>query len=229
MTLLEIRQNFIKRSGRADFAETETEENDVDKGADFFINGALRDLDLEQDNAETTSSFVRALAADGYTVDMMHNRSITKVYFTDSDGAEVELEKKSFEWTLKNYPKLGSETSGTPSYWSNYPTKRAPEQVGAGSHYTMKSILIMAPTDLATTITVFGRFWSEQLKLNHDENHWSVHYPQLLILAACRNLEGWYRNTQGYNDWDKLVEKQLLNIDKDLVEQNIVDNDSMRG
>lgn len=229
MDLLWIRRKFAERSGRADLVKDGLEGNDTDNGADFYINAACRDLDLEQDTEYTMAQHQFTLAIDAYEIDVLNSRSINKVYYTSTDNAQVELKIKSYEWMRKTYPKLGSTDSGSPTYWAVQSKRRSPEQKGGGPHPENMSILILPPTNASTAVTIFGRFWSDKLKENGDENYWSVNFPELLVLATCRNAEGWYRNTQGYNDYDRLVQKALLGIDKDLAEQEMMGKSGMRG
>ncbi len=229
MNLLEVRQKFIKFSGRADLAKTDVVLNDTDTGADFFIQGASIDLDLEQDHIHTEASFERALAIDEYDLDLKHCRVVNAVYFEDSDEELVKLDKLTYEGLIKKYPELGSTDSRTPAHYAVQPIRRAPQQVGAGDSVELVSVVVLPPTDTATTITVHGEFFSYPLEINTDENYWSLNFPHILVLATLRHMEGFYRNTQGYNDMDKLVKERLMGLDKDLANWSTIDNLNIKG
>lgn len=227
MNLLEIRQKFIKLSGRADLAKGNN--NDTDAGADFFIRSASMDLDLEQDHIHTGASFVKAFAVDDYELDMKHCRLISAVYYEDTDREQVRIDLLSYQKLVKNYPKLGSTTSGTPADYALQPVRRAPEQIASGKPIELISAIIMPPVDTATTITVHGDFFSYPLTQNDDVNYWSENFDYILVLAALRNMEGFYRNSQGYKDWDLLVKERLEGLDKNLADWSTVENLNIKG
>jgi hypothetical protein len=232
MNLLEVRQKFIKLSGRADLATTSTgstELHDVDNGADFFINAAVRLLDREQENTTTESWFEKNISAGEFLVELTSCRNISQIWFVNSEGIETKLEWKSFEELRVDYPELGSTDVGVPYNWARYPNVRNPLQLFEGARLDTTSILIMPPTDAAITVKIYGKFYSAKLVNNMDENFWSMNHEDILVMATLREIEGFYRNTEGYNDFDRITGKKLRGIDVDLASIDAADAMEMEG
>ncbi len=220
MNLLEIRQKFVKLSGREDL---------LDVSGNFFIQGAVTDLDLEQETGEDFNWYEESFAIGDYKTKMKHCRSIQAVWFVDSDDETVLLSKLLYDEFVVKYPALGETDDGTPAHWAKNPLQRDPDNRLAGTSVEYTGAIIMPPTDEAVTIKIYGVFHSVPLEEDEDENFWSVRYPNLLVMAALRNLEGFYRNTQGYNDFDKIIQRKLIGIDKDLAEANTAGEMKMKG
>ena len=62
-----------------------------------------------------------------------------------------------------------------------------------------------------------------------DENYWSIEHPMLLLYAALYEMEVSYRNTEGAKDWDLALSRELADLDKDTVEEEVHDADFMEG
>lgn len=103
--------------------------------------------------------------------------------------------------TTDNKPITGGDYA---DYWEALTTSAGSAWAEASSYLSCK-------------IKIYGKFHSKALSSNTDTNYWSENYPNLLVMAALRNLEGFYRNTQGYNDYDRIVKDRLIEIDSDLV------------
>jgi len=238
MNLLEIRQQFIAHSGRYDLATTSSGNHeqansvyfaDTDVGADFFIQGAIKDLDLEQDTDRSLMYYDEEdLAADSYTFTLTQCRNIQQVWFKDTDDDWNELLKKDYDWLLRNYEELGDTDSGDPAYWAHNPIYRDPANI-VSANIPKVGVIFMPPTEEIITVRVFGTFHALALSSNTDVNFWSSEYPSILVLACLRNLEGFYRNSQGYNDYDNMIQKKLFGLDKDLAEWSTAKSMQMEG
>jgi hypothetical protein len=231
MNLLEIRQHFIKKSGRFDLATTSTgsaEQWDIDNGANFYIQSACRALDRAQEQAE--GYYEQNAAIGDYYIDLPDCRQVSRITFINSDGEESEsLGKMDISAFLEEYPALGGEDTGAPLHWSIYPRVRPPRQKFLGPKEDIQAIAIMPPTDEAIIVRIYGKFFSATLENDMDENFWSVNHPDVLIRAALREIEVDYRNTQGYNDFSRYIDDQLLGIDKDLAAADAADIIEMEG
>jgi len=216
--LLGIRQKFIELSGRINLASTAVTDYDTDAGADFFIRGGSLDLDLEQDNLMSWAEHQEALAIGEYDIQIDYCKNVQEAYYLNADGKMMPLTKKSYNYLIDEYPELGNTDSGAPLYWAPYPTRRVPAQIISGRAVNVISVMIMPPTDEAITVSLYTKSYSYPLTDNDDENFWSLNFPHILILAALRNLEGFYRNTQGYKDYDAIIDAKLIGLDKDLAE-----------
>lgn len=212
MTLLEIRRKFITLSGRYDLATTTTTQFDTDNGADFFINAAVHTLDLSQEVGQNDEYVESNLVAGNYSVTVQGPRYIKSVWLVDADGNEEELEFHSFAALRREYPALGATDQGTSKYWSIQPSAKQ----STGAYTDQATVLVMPPTDEAVAARVYGQFYSRPLAANTDKNRWSVAHDDVLVKAALRELEGFYRNMQGYNDFSTVLAPSLNGIDKDL-------------
>jgi len=223
MNLLQIRQKFITLSGRRDLATSTSITDtaylyDTDAGADFFIQSGSKELDWSLDIPTTLAAQDFALAIGEYSLKIQHLRAVQKVYYQDSDGKWVELPSKKIDQALEAYPKLGSAEAGTPQVYVRYPLRTMRnEQV----FDDLIGLLILPPTDTATTIRVFGNFYSYYLEQNDDSNYWSTNHADVLVLAALRAMEGFYRNTQGVNDYSQEINRKLNGLDRDMVEADM--------
>lgn len=218
MDLLGVRQKFIELSGREDLASTTTggQTHDTDAGADFFIMGGSRWLDLITERGQQEAEFSVELAVGSWFVNISHARTIREVWFVDSGGDRVQLEWQSEREMWGSYPAEGGTTNGTPAYWTKRIARSVPIQVGSGLSPEDMQVVIMPPCDEAITLAVYGVFHSFPLVENDDENYWSAVYPELLIFSALRQMEASYRNTQGVKDWEGAMDEALKGIDNDV-------------
>ena len=232
MNLLEIRQKFIELSGRADLATdsstTTTEKYDVDVGADFFIKAGVDYLDTQANVDKEVAEVQIPLAVGESLVSLKNCRSTSAVSIEDSDGVNTKLEYQKYSWILNNYPKFSSSDSGTPLYYTAYVTRRTPYSVDWLA-LNETGLAVMPPTDEAITVRVFGKFRSAPLDVNTDSNYWSEEYPHILILAALRALESFYRNTQGVRDMEMALAPFIIGLDKDLAEIEVGEQSVMEG
>ena len=220
MNLLQIRQHVMKKSGRHDLATTRnvgdtTHIWDVDNGADFYIQSGSRALDLAQDIPE--QFFDVGFAIGDYIADLRDCRQVSRVTVIDSDGVERTLNaKSSFSNLVDAYTILAATGVGPPEDWAIYPRVRPPKQKFLGAKDDIHSVILMPPTDETLTIRVYGQYFSSLLEENEDENYWSIKFPELLIMAAIREIEVYNRNTQGYNDMTLVINERLMGVNRDL-------------
>jgi hypothetical protein len=227
--LLEIRQQFIRLSGRYDLANTSVEQFDTDNGANWFINAGVRWLDLHQEHLISMQEHQLAISAGDWQIDMQQLRVPKSVYFLDSDSEMNLLTERTMEWVLQNYAELGNTTNGTPKYWASYIAHRSPQQKANGLPSNTKRVVILPPTDTSITVSVFGRFHQAKLTANADDNFWVTEYPEVLVLASLLSLEGFYRNTQGVQDYRNMIEDILTGIDRDTAEADDETSSKMEG
>jgi hypothetical protein len=91
-----------------------------------------------------------------------------------------------------------------------------------GSHYEgWRGITLMPPSDGAYTISLLGLFYSPTLSEDYDTSFWTEEHPDILIAAANRELEVFYRNSEGRRDWEAEIHEKLFGIEKDEIEQGI--------
>ena len=160
-TLKEIRAQFVKLSGREDL---------IDVSGNFFIQGAVTDLDLEQETGEDFNWYQESFSIGDYKTKMKHCRSIQAVWFVDSDDETVPLDKLLYDELITKYSALGETDDGTPAHWSKNPLQRDPNTHLAGESIEYTGAIIMPPTDEAITIKIYGIFHSVPLEEDDDEN-----------------------------------------------------------
>jgi len=87
----------------------------------------------------------------------------------------------------------------------------------------------MPPTDETVVVEVQGLFYTEKLRADNDESFWSVMHEDLLIMAALRSLEVFYRNTEGRKDWEAAIKDEVSRLGMDAVEEDIAGVDQIEG
>lgn len=255
MTLLQIRTQFLELSGRNDLDAAGTAIGMLKK-ADFFIQAGTRHLDLVQRTEWSTSRYSIDIVAGQSRIIVPEPRTILKVYMQNATDSITEADKLLYAEFRARYEKsMSAIDNGTPIYYTRAPHLLAPSQLalkatdytgdytyeygdtvfaddtipGTVGRYRSSVVLVGPPADQTITATIVGEFYSKILALNTDENYWSVQFPELLIKSSLRELEGFYRNTEGVKDWDNLMSPDLIGIEKDLVEQEAANVNVMGG
>ena len=256
MDLVDLRTQFVSLSGRNDLTNVMPSGADFTKRADFFINNAVDWLDenVEIDRQTVHYSFdITAGTARMLVPDPM---VIFNVYSIRSNTESHRLEERDYAWVRRIYPGvLSSASRGNPSTWTYALTDLAPNQIalttgnftgdytfefgdtlfagestpGSVGRYRTRSFLILPPADQTYTIAFQGKFYSKFLLADADVNYWSERRPQLLLKASLMVLEGFYRNTEGYNDWMLQVEHELVGVRKVQTDKESHDVSQMEG
>jgi len=218
---------FIQLSGRYDLATT-SPAFETDAGADFFIQGGARDLDLEVEQDRDLNYYEETIAINGYNLDVASCRAVRELWYKDSNDKWNKLDFKLYNELLDTYPKLNNTDSGTPAIWAREPLVQDPANYVANTIEDV-GVIFMPPTDTAYDFKLFGTFYSLSLTANTDNNYWSVEHPSLLVLAALRHLEGFNRNTQGWNDYNNMISKYLQGLSKDVALSQMAEDMQMDG
>jgi len=240
MTLSEIRALFETRSGRSDLVD----EDGSDNGADFFIQSGQRTLDRMVETEKSWARSFKTLAAGDYYAIFKGCRAVKEVWLSTSDGrtrltkvSQTELRKTYDEdapdeidqrdslvyclISLRTYP---SDSKVIIDYLYDHKLED-----DATDDYEYKGIIFSPPPDVAAQLEVFGLFSSTTLTDDDDESYWSVNHPEILLMAALYHLEVSYRNTEGAKDWMGAINFELMNIEKDWVENEIADVTQISG
>ncbi len=243
MNLLEIRQQFRTLSGRNDLVTAAG----VDNGADFFINAGMKWLDIQGFQTKKSVGRVFRIAAIGdFAVTFPYCRAIKEVWAATTADGRWQLYKKDvqdFRETYYNVPSAitnGIVTHYTPAYLRAVPKTESTllsdfdaivgyADVMAGENYEFNGIIFMPPPSVETMIEVWGKFYTEPLEDDGDNNYWSVVHPSILIAAALREVEVFNRNTQGVNDMTNTILDKLSGIDQDAVDEDLSEADQMEG
>lgn len=249
MNLLQIRTQFAKISGRYDLVNPSTF---ADNGADFYIQQGQRSLERRLNISPSVAKFYDDIAIGTYKITVANCRAIQEVWVMNSES-RTELEKlgdydlraihQKYITNMYSTP-LSTMEQGRPLYY--YPTnlRRSPEtETGVGDSATLSSyldtsypfdpassgIIILPRCDGAYGIEIKGLFYSPVLSVDISTNIWSYNYPTLLVWAALRELDIMYRGHKTASNWDSYIEAELLNLDKDAIEQEINSIDVLEG
>ena len=233
MNLAEIRDLFIKRSGRYDLIT----EDGQDNGANFFIQSGSRFLDRRSMIERTQdSASVFSVPPEGrfhlYDCWLIH-----EVLYKGSDKWHKLRELKS-----RSAPHAFFLQSGNPIFYvpkavryspamERLPASLALAPASAFDHQDMASNALMVellphpPTEVV--VEVRGKFYSSSLLSDQDTNVWSEDFPDTLVKAALYQLEIFYRNTEGANDWLVSIQLDLTDAEQMEIQSFIHGKDSM--
>jgi len=172
-------------------------------------------------------------------------RAIKEVWIADATNGRWQLQKKNLQDLIEGYLTglPSSRTNGSPLYYAPGISRYSPEEIPAdefgsmtgwvdvpsGNAHEYNAILLNVPVEYQSTIIINGLFYSKELENDTDKNYWSVVHPMLLINSAMRMVEVTSRNTQGVNDWDLAIGKEITQLGFDLVEELIAEADEMGG
>jgi len=201
---------------------------DVDMIVTFLAKG------INTDNAMT-------LSATGHTRDEVHNPALKPYYqrYTWKLTANTAYNFSSGSITL--YP-FGDDTSNFPPtgaqvYIKDVQIRPMNVNISFALHtgpeinhiIGKRSIMIYPPSEGTTKIELFGRMYSDDLDDDSDENYWTVHHPELLVLAVGYQLEAALRNTQGMTDFMNAMQPFIRGIQADTYEEEMDDLNEMEG
>jgi hypothetical protein len=243
MNLLEIRIEFIRRSGRYDLVVDTTDY--VDNGANFYINSGQRFLDrLDTLPKSTGRHFTEVLSGRNY-VTFPYCRAIKQVWVMNSSG-RTKLDKKDMTDLREFYAApVGEIGTGTPLYYAPAVLRMILESdrlaiedsdamidfadVMFDQHYEYNGVVFYPPPDGTYVVEVWGLFYSPTLDTDVQESYWSAVHPEVMLMAAMHQLEVMYRNTEGAKDWLLAITNEVSGLGKDFVEEHIAEVSQMEG
>ena len=212
MTFAEIRTEFIKLSGRGDFADA------AGSDAEFFIKAGYDYLSSLVPTVNKYGDIVNTQTAGSVTLTLNESRAIKQLYRHDG-SLRVKLTKITYEEFLAKFG--GNDSSGVPSYWAPF-TK-------ANGNCAKLGPKPAADTTITAVTLKYDRFrdstpadWAE------TESTWlSINYPDLIIQACLYKLEIFYRNMEGAKGWLEGIKEGIRGIDFDIVETEMSDVSTM--
>ena len=242
MTLLAVRQWFIRESGRYDLIVDDTTWED--NGANAYINAAQRALDRMQHTTFGEGHNWQAAVVNQRHVVFGFCRAILRVFATKiSDDSRTELTKETLAYVKSEHFAENAET-GTPLYYAPGIFRLAPESemaigdIDVPANYLdyigeapqdFNGILFTPACDESYAIETWGYFYSPTLTLDTDVSWWTNNHPELLVMATQMTLEKFLRNSEGVKDWMLVIKDHLQGIDFDLVEEQISGVNQMEG
>jgi hypothetical protein len=239
-TLLEVRTQFAKLSGRYDLVDGSF----ADNGADYYLKAGIKFLDRRIDFDQDTAKAFLTLTAGQWFKSFASLRSVSRVWFADSTNGRSELDylTPSELQTLYGTKAYADVDSGTPVYFTvdilrSFPDGSALDVIGNygselevdGSQLGKTGIIIMPPTELAGQLEVWGKFETPWPSADSETNWWFDKFETTAVNAALYKLEVSYRNTVGANDWLSAIELDLLGIQKDAISTDVNYSDQMEG
>ncbi len=240
MNLLQIRTKFRELSGRYDLVNTDFSDN----GADFYINEGCKYLDRSSTIKKSYASTFKFIDINKSAVFFSQCRAIKEVWIM-STTSRWRLEKKSLKSLTSEYLSSLSRSSGNPLYYAPAISRYTPEDATADSTdfasyigwvdiqstnaSESNSILLNTPVQEKLVIEIRGLFYSAQLLTDTGSNYWSESHAGLLLKAALRELEIFSQNPTKVRLWDSAIAIDLIGLDKDFIEEDIVDITQIEG
>ena len=258
MSLNDVRQQFATLSGRhdlvADFSGDDFDNASSGIGADFFLDAGQKMLDRKASLRKLYGWYKKDLTSGEYKLKIQQACVIKEVWAMPADSSRYQIEKKDYNWIRKTYGDTYTDlTVSSPIVYCPLVMNLSPEQAALTSsnytddftydaeeilfadqddtttdHYNHHGILLMPPADETYTVSILARFRS--IKLTADvKTVWTEVHPEILVLAGLYSLESFYRNTEGMKDYMSAIVDHLNDLDKDVVEEEAQDLDSMWG
>ncbi len=251
MSLVSARTEFARLAGRHDLVTDFDGGDYTDNGADWFIQRGLDELDLMLPMPKSEKQYKVDLAADGYLLTVQRIIALHEVWMANADG-RWQLDEKDEQWMKDNYPTPYSSLTGArPLYFTQMRSELSPDLVALRSdtytsqftydfqdvlfhtdstpHYKKIRIIVMPPSDVIYTVSVVGRFHSEELSAEADENFWTYNHEDLVVLAAMMIMEKTFRNWTGVNEYREEIMNKLTLLDKGVAEQESYNINQMEG
>lgn len=231
MNLAEIRELFIKRCGRYDLIT----EDGKDNGANFFIQSGSRFLD-RRSNVRKAQEGIHLCSVKEDGLVHLHDCWLVSSVLVHTTYGRYKLDKLS----SKQAPAAVFSSGDRPLFYipktvrysptlKNLPASLSMAPASAFSYQDMVSnclMLELAPRPrVPLPIEVHGNFYTTTLVDDQDTNTWSELFPDTLIKAALYQLEIFYRNTEGANDWLVSIQLDLTDAEQMEVLADIQDKD----
>lgn len=242
MNLLQIRKKVIQLSGRYDLVEDTVDWSD--NGADFFINEGVKYLDRLITTQKSYANAFAILDVGQYLVTFPYCRAIKEIWVA-STTVRWQLYKKPLQDILANYNTglVTGLTNGVPLYYSPCVSRTSPETISSEDRLTLSpfieippkiggdsnAILTNIPSSEKLAVEIKGLFYSMELVEDTDSNYWSEVHSLLLCKAALRAIDSIYGTTQSLNNWDNSIAMEVIQIEKDLIDEIISEQDVMEG
>lgn len=228
MTLLELREQLVRASGRTDLVvDTQAFAND---GADFYIRSGQRYLDDKLPTQKSKAEVSRTLSVGDSTVSFPRVRSILKVRIQETGNSEkpdlleeYPLHEFYDHFGDKEYIQAEADQGKPKRYALGILRDDSPLAVEESEH----QILFHPPSDDSYDLVITAGYFSAELRNDTDESFWSIVYPDVLIMAARRRLEIEHRNRQGAEEFERHIRQKLQDVDSNLVKQDSSGKDQM--
>ena len=241
MNLLQVRTQFVKLSGRYDLIVDTTDW--VDDGANYYINSGLKMLGKLADvNAEKAKLYY-TLDANEYSITFQHHCRVIYEVWVNNDEERYQLTKVPLT-ELKSYydGTATATTTGSPGYFALAELRalETSDQDSLGTFinktweetdtkYDYRGVIIVPPADESYVVEVSGLFKNVDLSADADKNFWTEEEYELLIRAALYKLEGLSRGTENAKNWLSAIRDDVMEINKDIAEEESYGINQLEG
>jgi hypothetical protein len=243
MNLLEVRQWFVKESGKYSLVTDTT--SWLDNGANVYLNAAQRMLDRLQTTKQSLGMNYTRVEADGFSVVFQDCRSIELVRaIRISDDGRSDLTKKTQDYIRSLSFSTATSSTGTPLYYAPVNFRLAPGRsiqldqleipasyvtlIGE-KDYNYNGIVFFPAADEPYVMEIIGNFYTPTLINDEDESFWTAQHPEILVMGAQCIVEMFNRNSEGVKDWTNAIKGLLSGIDYDLAEEDFAEVTELGG
>jgi hypothetical protein len=240
MTYKELREKFIRLSGRYDLV-TETT-NWTDNGANWYLQAGQRMIEQLAGAPKQLGRYFEVVDVGTYYVTFDGCRSIKEVFVGTTTERTRLTHMYANEFFEEYNEPFGNVAQGSPKYYTEAYLRGIPDFSSLDklsvyatyiaedtSQMESRGIIIMPPPDEQTQVEIWGNFETYELTNETDENWWSRKFPDLLVFAAMYKLEVSYRNSEGAKDWYGEVVRGVAEIDKEMVAEDSNLAEQMEG
>jgi len=161
--------------------------------------------------------------------------TISRVYYTNTDGEEVPLTYKAFDALLAKYPEFGNSDQDEPAYWTVgvwplYLTADTPTEAQKGQYRTER-LYIMPPLDDTYTVSVYGKGidYSLSNSTTTNTNYWTVYHPDLLIAACIWYIKQEYEDKESMTHWKVIMDMYILDIEREQIMREATKSTGVMG
>lgn len=226
MTLLEVREQFIKTSGRWDLVVDAAAEDYSDNGADFYLQAGQDWLDRRLPFAKDHAEVVVSLTAGDTQVSVPRARAIKQVWLNYASDDVRELLRCSVADLRREYgqsPPFSSVDRSAPVFYAPVVLRSGSSPSTTTEGYT--GIVVAPAATIDTTLTLRGMFLSEALDADAAVSFWTVVHPDILIQAAMLRMEELHRNSSGASDHRQALQQMISDIYADQVDSELPERD----
>lgn len=226
MTLLEIREQFVRQSGRYDLVVDATSWQN--NGADFYIQAGQRMLDRMLPFPKEEGELTISLATNQIASTLTDVRAVRRVSLQDStEGTMKHLVKTSVAGLRDLYgaevSSLSGVTSGPPIFWALGTLRGDVTTTTTSTEGSGLRLITVPPADRNYTLNIWVLLESNALTNDASYSFWSLEHPEVLVQAALYQVEVAYRNFEGSRTLMAEIEGAVLRISDDVVEQMLKD------
>lgn len=236
MEIKELSEILIKESGRYDLQNADG----TDNGLLRYLNSGQRMLDRKANILQSSARNYTAVDEGAYYLTIPECRIVETVWLLDQpmgeDATRIPLTELPWDNLQMRFPKVASNnTLGKPLFYARGSFRSAPsnelniaenmnsfagfDDTFVDDGYDVNGIFFGPPSDAQYGFQIVGKFYTKSIDAKTTSTMWSVLHPELLIMAARFWMEVMNRNTEGRRDWESVINDQLVDLDKDKVEQ----------